>query len=553
MDEYTILLFHHCTILTMDKNDNVAEAMGIFGNKIAAIGTYKAVSSEINSFIANSKENLKLKKVDLGSACVVPGFIDAHMHPGFCMYLKTQLNLIHIKSYAELRETLINEDKCRKPGESIVGFLLMEDIFTNPAERRFPNRYDLDKMCSTRPVLVMRHDGHICAVNTVALNRLKIDKTTVKDLITPSGEIRVDSEGNPTGVFTEEATKLALDVISLPETDQLKKACEETSIELASFGLTTCGGIVQAGDKGVEGKAGSLVLPLIETFIQEGIIRQDYVFYITTDRPKVLKHLKKSFAKLDKGENRFVVRGIKIYADGSFGARTACLFEPFTDSAEGASGFMVTNKEELFQLFKETRDLGFDIACHAIGDKANRIVVDVYKQLIDPKVNNPTRCRIEHASIITEDTLVDASQIGLILACQPAFLNSEYTYLERRLGAERIHHTYPFRSIIDTGIILAGASDAPIESANVLAAIRACVTRNGLAPEQAITVTEALRMFTYNSAYALGQENIKGSLETGKLADFVILERDLRIVPVEKLVDVKILATYHRGKEIYSL
>ncbi|NVM28008.1 MAG: amidohydrolase [Candidatus Helarchaeota archaeon] len=553
MQDKIVKMFFNCIILTVDANDTVAESMGIFQDKILAVGSKKEVSSEINSFIGNATEKIELEEIDLGGACVVPGFIDAHMHPGFYLYLKTQLNLIHVKSYAELREILQNEDERRKSGDSIVGFLLMEDTFTDPAERRFPNRHDLDTMCSDRPVFVMRHDGHICAVNSAALNQLKITKSNVKELITDSGEIRVDSEGNPTGVFTEEATKIALQVISIPETEQLKKACEETSAELASFGITTCGAIVQAGSKGVEGEAGSLVIPLMESFIREGLIAQDFVFYITTDRPKVLKRLKKSFLKLNMGENRFVVKGIKIYADGSFGARTACLFEPFTDSPEGAKGFMVTKKEDLLKLFKETADLGFDIACHAIGDKANRIVVDAFKEIIDPNVTSPVRCRIEHASLITDDVLADASKLGLILACQPAFINSEYTYLERRLGPERIKHAYPFRSIIDAGIVLAGASDAPIESASVLEGIHACVTRRGFVPEQIITIVEALRVFTYNAAYALGQEDVKGSLETGKLADFVVLEQDVSTVPAEKLADIKILATYHRGKRIYPV
>lgn len=551
MDDLTIQLYHNCTILTVDKNNTIAEAMGIFKDKILAVGSKEKVNSEIDSFIENSTGKIELKEIDLGGACVVPGFIDAHMHPGFYLYLKTQLNLIHVKSYAELGEILQIEDARRKPGDSIVGFLLMEDTFTDPVERRFPDRHDLDGMCSDRPVFVMRHDGHICAVNSAALNQLKISKSNVKELITDSGEIRVDAEGNPTGVFTEEATKIALQVISIPDTDQLRNACVETSTELASFGITTCGAIVQAGSKGVEGEAGSLVIPLMESFIREGLVSQDFVFYITTDRPKVLKRLKKSFLKLDQGENRFVVKGIKIYADGSFGARTACLFEPFTDSPKGEKGFMVTKKDELFQLFNETYDLGFDIACHAIGDQANRIVVDVFKEIIDPNIISPVRCRIEHASIITDDVLADASKLGIILACQPAFINSEYTYLERRLGPKRIKHAYPFRSIIDAGIVLAGASDAPIESASVLEGIHACVTRRGLVPEQIIPIAEALRVFTYNAAYALGQEDIKGSLEPGKLADFVILDQNIQTVAANQITDIKIVATYHRGKQIY--
>ena len=251
---------------------------------------------------------------------------------------------------------------------------------------------------------------------------------------------------------------------------------------------------------------------------------------------------------------RYTIGGLKLWADGSFGASTAYMFEPFTDSPEGKTGFMIIKKDKLYELFNETYKLGFPIACHAIGDRANRIVVDVFRDVINEnKKNESLRCRIEHASLVNEKTLADAADLRLIFVCQPSFINSEYTWLEKRLGPKRVKYVYPFRSIIDSGIILAGASDAPIESANVLEAFHACVTRNGFVPEQSISISEALRMFTYNAAYALGQENIKGSLEKGKLADFVILDHNIMTHPIDKFTELKIIATYHRGKQIFPL
>ena len=285
------------------------------------------------------------------------------------------------------------------------------------------------------------------------------------------------------------------------------------------------------------------------------MIKQDLVCYFITDRPKKLNRIQKSFLKLNKEEDQFVVGGLKIFADGSFGAHTAYMFEPFSDSLK--NGFMVNEKEVLYRIFKETNDLGFQIACHAIGDKANRTVVDIYldmfnKSLEKDKIEKADlRHRIEHASLITKDTLKDAAKLGIIIATQPLFINTEYKWLENRLGPERIKYVYPFKSIIDSGTIIAGASDAPVESPNVLKAIQVAVTRNGFVPEQSITVNEALKMFTYNAAYALKQENIKGSLEKGKLADFVILDQDIRRVPFEKIENIRILATYHRGEKIY--
>jgi predicted amidohydrolase YtcJ len=461
------------------------------------------------------------------------------------------LDLSGVKSYSNLHEILQQECKSREPTECIVGLDLMEDCFTNPSEQRFPNRYDLDSLCPMNPCIILRHDGHICALNSAALDLIGINEKTVKKRAIESGEIRVDSKGVPTGIFTEEATAIALDALSIPSNERLRAACIEFSNELASLGITTCGGVVQAGNIGVEGNAGALVIPMLETFIKEDLILQDYVFYITTNRPRVLNRYKKSFQKLSKEEKRFEVGGIKIYADGSFGASTACMFEPFSDSSMGAKGFMVTKREDMYNLFKETYDLGFHIACHAIGDQANRIVIDVFNDVIKDSARSQSRCRIEHASILTDDMLADASKLGLIMVCQPAFINSEYTWLEKRLGPKRVKNTYPFKSIIDAGVTLAGASDAPIESASVFEAIRACVTRNGLVIEQCISVQEALKMFTINAAYALGQEMEKGSLEKGKFADFVVLNKCIESISPINLSDIKIIATYHRGNRIY--
>jgi hypothetical protein len=251
-------------------------------------------------------------------------------------------------------------------------------------------------------------------------------------------------------------------------------------------------------------------------------------------------------------EHRFELSGLKTFADGSFGARTACMHEPYSDSKEGMKGFMVRDKDSLVELFKEAQELGFQIACHAIGDKGNRELVDAYKVVIEGIDGKDLRHRIEHASILSEDTLQDAARLGIVLVSQPAFINSEYTWLEDRLGPERIKQTYPFKSIIDHGIVLAGASDAPIESVNVLAAIQACVTRKGFVPEQCIGVMDAIKMFTCNAAYSIRQEHVKGSLEAGKQADFVILDKDPTKVPREEIEDIEIHATYQRGTLVYS-
>ncbi|TFG00296.1 MAG: amidohydrolase [Promethearchaeota archaeon] len=554
MNNLTINLFYNCIILTVDKNDSKAKAMAIYEDKILTIGEESVVRNEIENFKRESNENINLIEKNLDGACIVPGFIDAHMHPVMAIYFKTQINLLFVKSYSELEAVLKREDRTREEDEWLFGYNLMEQRFEDPGEHYFPDRYKLDEFCPNRPVIILRYDGHICSVNSIALKKIGISRDTLKEFTPNSGEIQLDAKGNPTGVFTEGATSYAIENATIPSRERFLEAAKKFTYELATFGITTCGVIVQIGETGIAGKMGSVELPFIKYIINQGVIEQDFVFYLATGKPKKINQVKRSFSKLFGEKKRYTIGGLKVWADGSFGASTAYLFKPFTDSPEGKTGFMILEKDKLYELFNETYQLGFPIACHAIGDQANRIVVDVFRDVINEnKKLKSLRCRIEHASLVNKKILADAADLGLIFVCQPSFINSEYTWLEKRLGSERIKYVYPFRSIIDSGIILAGASDAPVESANVLEALHACITRNGFVPEQSISISEALRIFTYNAAYALGQETIKGSLEKGKLADFVILNHNIMTHPIDKLTELKIIATFHRGNKIFPL
>jgi predicted amidohydrolase YtcJ len=552
-----ITLFYNCLILTVDKIGSTAESICILDEKILSVGTEKEVRQDTKAFLEKykNKDDIDYNEVNLDNACIVPGFIDAHMHPVLSIYYKTQLQLSNVKSYSELGKILKREDKNRDENEWILGFDFMENSLIKPEEHFFPDRYKLDELCPNRPLVILRYDGHICTVNSLALEKMGINKLTIKEITLDSGEIQIDGEGKPTGILTEGATSFALEKAPVPSRERFQVACKKFTNELSSYGVTSCGIIIQAGGMGIAGEMGRLELPMLKYLLKEGLIEQDLVFYIVSDRPKKLNRIQKALNKLTTEEGKLIVGGLKLWADGSFGALTALMYEPFSDSPEGRTGLAVVEKDKLYELYKESSELGYHSACHAIGDKANRIVIDVYERIlkeIDDITKIKMRLRIEHASLITDDMLADAAKLGIILVCQPAFIDSEYTWLEKRLGPERIKYVYPLRSIINSGVILAGASDAPIESADVLRAIQVSITRNGFIPEQAITAYEGLKMFTWNAAYALGQEKIKGSLEKGKLADFVVLDQDITAVPSEKIADIKILGTYHRGKKIYS-
>lgn len=558
-----ITVYSNCQIITMDPIDTIPSSMAVFDGKIISVGNDEKIASDILNFIEsqnNTANQIPIKRVDLKGKIVVPGFIDAHMHPGILVYFRTQLDLSKIRSYAELESSIKKYRLTRKENEWIVGFDLMEDLFTDPSEHIFPNRHMLDKCCEDLPMVVLRHDAHICVCNTKAL-KIAFEKAGI-DFNNPrlpeglQGELKIDDTGAPLGIFTENATSIALTPVPIPSLERLKEAAESAFNELSSYGLTTCGGIIQTGEVGPAGSMGSFELSLIEMIFKEVNVKQDFVFYFIADSAKKFKRIIKTIEKLSKEKDQYVVGGLKLFIDGSFGARSACLFEPYYDDPS-TSGFLVNDPKKITELAIETHELGLQTICHAIGDKGCRVLVDSYKEAIEhiekeSKLPHKPRFRIEHGSQLTNDIIKDIAKYGIIIASQPAFINSEYTWLEHRMGPERIKLTYPFKSILDANIVLAGASDCPIESANVIEGIQACVTRKGFVPEQAISVKDALKLFTINAAFALNQEKIKGSLEKDKYADFVVLSENPLTIPKDKIQDIQVIRTYHRNKLIYE-
>ncbi|MBD3350056.1 MAG: amidohydrolase family protein [Candidatus Lokiarchaeota archaeon] len=561
-EKASIKLFHNCTIITLDDKDQIAEAMALHNGKILCVGSESEVAQYINNFNSQQRGETDVESIELNGKYIVPGFIDSHMHPGVYIFFKAQLNLSKIRSYEDLKST-INEYKNKKDqDEWILGYDLMEDLFSDPNEHIFPDRYKLDEICSDNPILILRHDGHICTTNSKALELIGVNKSSVRQLTPENGEIKIDKQGEPTGIFTEGATSIAMSELPIPSLEDLKGGAQKAWNELASFGITTIGGILQTDEEGIAGKAGAMEVQLIQLMIREIGIKQDLVLYFSTNRPKKLKRLKRKFDRLSRVEREFEVGGLKLYADGSFGARTAYLFEPYSDSEEDLSGFMTIKEEDLYKKTKNTLKLGFQTICHSIGDKSTDIVLNTFEKVVkDLKdesellIDTENMLRIEHASQLNDDILKKASKLGVIFACQPAFINSEYTWLKNRLGKERLKYTYPFKSILSAGITLSGASDAPIESAEVLEGIKACVIRKGFVPEECISVKEALKVFTKYAAKGINQVDIKGTLEQGKIADFVVLNADPLSIDEnnqeKELNNLKVLRTYHRGKRTY--
>ncbi|MFX0011874.1 MAG: amidohydrolase [Candidatus Hermodarchaeota archaeon] len=519
-------IFYNGPIITMAEENPFIEAVGCKDEKIIAVGNLEDLKSSLG-------DNYDL--VDLKGNTLLPGFIDSHMHPISFMFLLMNLDLSNVKSLKELQGRLQHAANKRQKGDLIYGLNLKEEQFDVP---KLPTRWDLDEVCSEHPVLIIRYDGHIGIANSKTLELIQVDSTT---LIPEGGEIRKNDKGELTGIISENALELVFSKIQkylIPRPEVLKNTAGKAFQLLAEYGITSIHG--QLNEERIK----------IYKLIQDKILQNWYAF-ISTDNPKKLVKLKKPPLDGGKPDSKFKVGMLKLFLDGTFGAQTACMWEPFSDAPDSC-GFCVVDEEEMYEKMKVAHNNGFQIGIHVIGDKGNRICVDLYKRLLTEFPRKNHRHRIEHASMLTNDVIKDIKDYGIIASCQPPFINSEYAWLEKRIGKERCKYTYPMKSIIEAGIVLASGSDCPVEEPNVIMGLHALVDRNGFIPEQCISIEDALKSYTINAAYAAFEETIKGSIDVGKLADFVILDRNPLEVSKDKIKDIRVVETIIRGKTVFK-
>ena len=533
----TIKVFFGGPIITINEKQPNVEAVAIKDEKIIAVGNLESVKEVVGS---------DFESIDLKGNSLLPGFIDSHLHPIAYLFFLFNLDLKDIKSFKELKEFLKQAVIDKPTNELVMGLSLKEEEFTDPAERQLPTRWDLDEACPNHPVFLLRYDGHIGIANTKALELAGITKETPEP---EGGEIRWNDKGELTGILSELATNILIGKISMPNPERIFEAAEEGFNILASKGLTSLHGIVQAEAGAELGDAGAFEMPIFKSLLDR--IPQNWYSLVYTHNPNKLKRLKKP--PLDGGEidSKYRLGCLKLFADGTYGSATALMHEPFSDQPD-KTGFLVVNEAELYEMMKIAHNLGFQIGIHTIGDKGNRVIIDLYKKLLTEFPREDHRHRIEHASSLTPDVIKDMKDLGIIAACQPPFINSEYTWLPKRLGSERIKHSYPMKSLLDEGVLIASGSDCPIEDPDVIMGLHALVTRNGFVPEQCISIEEALKTYTINGAYAAFEENVKGSIEVGKLADFVILDKNPLSTSPANIKEIQVLETIIRGKTIFK-
>jgi len=506
-----------------------AQAVAISGNHIVRVGTDKDVKPLIGK---------KTRIVDLEQKTVIPGLIDAHVHPFGAGRALTVLDLKGL-SKEQILEKVARKAKEAKTGEWVEAEGWDQGYWK---EKEFPTRYELDAVAPDHPAALSRIDGHSGWYNSLALRLSNIDKNT-KD--PEGGRILRDARGEPTGILIDEA-------MALIERERSGEGLErkEAHIKLAmdqfrKWGVT---GIHDAG-------ADKDSLQVYEKLRQKGELTVRVYAMISAESD--------AFAEaMDQGpriDDFLTARSVKLLIDGALGSRGALLFEPYSDSPE-TSGLQMMKEEEAYSIIKKSLERGFQVSTHAIGDKALHVMLDLYQRALEENPVKNHRFRIEHASVIQKPDLPRFKEMNVIASMQPIFLGEYGRWAEDRIGPQRIKGVLVLRQLLDAGAIVAGGTDSPAsDTGNPFVNFYAAVTRKspyGVPQEwygqEKVSREEALRMLTLDAAYAAFEEEVKGSIKTGKLADLVVLDRDIMKIDEEKILGTKVLMTILDGKTIYG-
>lgn len=530
-------VFLGARFITLDPRQPVAEAMIVMDEKIFAVGTREEM-------LTLAGPNAQIQ--DLAGQIAIPGFHDSHMHLmgwGLSMDGAELATARSIQELIALGQAYAQNNPQKR---WIVGRGFNDEQFL---ESRLPTREDLDCISVSQPVIFTRVCGHLCSVNSKALELAGIDTHTPDP---PGGSIDRDKHsGQPTGVLRENAMELVNRLIPPPTVQDRKEIIRRASVKAAAMGLTT----IQSND--IFGSTS-----LQEDFDayaqldQAGELPIRFVIQATMPSPKELREYVEAYQAYGPSP-RLRLGPLKLYADGSLGGRTAALTAPYAD-ALGTTGMLLYDQAELDELVCIAAQHNLQVAVHAIGDRALDLVLNSYERakILYPAWNR--RPRVIHAQITRFDQLQRMARLGVVADIQPIFVPTDLHFVDKRIGPTRAEHAYAWKSMLRLGIATAGGSDCPVESCNPLWGLHAAITRQdrqgsppeGWHPQECLSPWEALHLFTVGSAYSTHEEQIKGTLSPGKLADFVVLPKDPLTVDPQELLDLKISATFIGGKRV---
>jgi predicted amidohydrolase YtcJ len=524
-----------------------AQAVAILGGRIVAVGT----DAEIQPYVAANT-----KAVDLGGRLALPGFIDAHVHFLGGSFQLLQVNLKNTHDEAEFTWLIAERAKTLPKGRWILGGNWDEEAWPDAT---LPTRWMIDAATPDNPVYISRYDGHAGLANSLALKLAGITKVT-KD---PEGGVivRDPKTGEPTGVLKDAAQDLVGRVIPNPSNEEVIEALHAGLQEAARLGVTTVDDMA-LGDSTPNGDFTGEIR-LLRRAEREGWLTCR--FYEATPIEQ-WKRLADAGISHNFGDEFIQMGAVKGFADGSIGSRTAWMFEPYTDDAGnfGLPMAIMDPPSKMEAAIRGADDAGIQIAIHAIGTRADAEMLGIYRKVEEENHRSASgagspRFRIEHAQHLRPQDFAAFAKLGIIASMQPYHAIDDGRWVEKRIGPERARWSYAWRSMLDAGALLAFGTDWPVAPLNPLLGVYAAVTREtldgknpgGWIPEEKITLEEALRAYTYGSAYAAFQEKDKGTIAPGRLGDIVVLSDDLFSIPPDQIKDAHVVLTVVGGRIVH--
>jgi predicted amidohydrolase YtcJ len=529
------LVLANGNIYTVHDKQPKAEAIAVKGDRIVFVGSNE-----------DTKKFHAPKVIDLRGRTLVPGLTDSHCHIFGIGEREMRLNLEGTNTLGDF----LNKVKARvaqtSTGKWITGRGWIE-TFWKPS--KFPTRQDLDKIAPDNPVFFTRADGHASVANSAALRIAKIDRNTPD----PFGGQILKSSGEANGMLLDNAQELVSRNIPKPtEAEREEALLRGINREI---GLGWCE-IQNAGSDSED-------IDLLRKDFEAGKIKIRFINAVYGPSKDAQKFLREG-ATINAFDHHFTQRTIKVIFDGALGSRGAALLKPYSDAPD-TSGYLTEKPEELKPMFEEALRSGIQVETHAIGDRANRLILDLYEQAfkaVPPKARKirEPRWRVEHAQIVDPVDIPRFAKLGVIPSMQPSHAISDLFFAPSRLGIDRLAAAYAWQSFLKSGSIICGGSDAPVERGEPMIEFYAAVARKsirgesaeGWHPEQAVSREQALKMFTIWPAYGVFEENDKGSIEVGKLADFTVLSQDILKIPEPEILKSRCVMTMIGGEVVFE-
>ncbi len=551
------LVIENAIIATFDENHPRASMIAIRGDKIVAVA-YN-ISDAIKSDQTAEVEALiaaNTRVIDLHKQFVMPGFNDAHIHLFSAAYAKLQSDFTGVKSIAEFQDRIRARLKDYKRGEWILGRGWDHTLWP---EKKFPTRQDLDAVSTEHPMVFGRLDGHVAIANSRALKIAGVTRDTADP---PGGHIERDAMSEPTGLLEESAMSLVYTRIPRYSMEQRRRAFQLVMDEAVQYGVTSVqdNSVMDANDAANYGWQNFVVLDQLK---REGKLKFHVTewlpFLAPVSRLEEMRRWGGSSTPENPGDPWLKTGQVKLIMDGSLGSRTAALLAPYSDDPS-TSGILEIEPDRLKQMAIERDRAGFQLGFHAIGDRANRVALDTFAAVFEANGPRDRRDRIEHAQVVEASDFERFGKLNIIASMQPAHLLDDARWAADRLGPDRSHGAYAWRTMEKNGARLAFGTDYPVIPINPLRGIYACVSRRmtdgtpkrGWQPQEHLHAKECFSAYTVGSAYAEFEEQRKGIIAPGMLADIVVYPKDLNETQLEDMLKIPVVMTIAGGEIVYQ-